>query len=471
LSSEAVVNQGMPINLGNKLTYFLYGFLFRIFGFYQDLPMHTAFILYSLAAVFIFFIVRRLFDFKTGLISALLISLAPFSLPSSQAVGSNEWSWLFLVLATLFYFLPKERKLKHLILTGLFLGLSAAAKNSFFVAFPPFVLLEFWEQRQIVKSAFFRSAILSISFLVIVVPFMLIGGNSYLDNLFGLPSKYVSSSDFNDLFPDPYTFHYDRDDFFKNHVANYGNVPGGQFQFWGKESGPLEAYGYKVDFIKGQIITRIYSLWIYFKGLFLSLIVFGGLLTWLFIFIGLDELLKKKNYSLVFFTGAFFVSWLSLLVFLKTSNYMQLLTLSLVAVMLVGAGIVKLSEIISKNGRGAMGIMAIFLFLFFQISWWSFHELSLNSGSTNNVVKLVKTEKLKQTIDRQGVTATGWSADLMAYYLDRSFIFFDPETIKKLADKKELGNVFKKYGVTGYIGFDKETSQIIKKNVNNVVQY
>ncbi|TSD02225.1 MAG: hypothetical protein Athens071424_163, partial [Parcubacteria group bacterium Athens0714_24] len=220
LSVENVVSQGTPTNLGNKLIFFLYGFLFRLFSFQPEIPLYTSFILYSLAAIFIFLIARRIFDWKAGLIIAFLNIVAPFSLPATNKIGHHEWAWLFLVLATFFYFWPKERKTKNLILTGLFLGLSTAAKNSFFVAIPAFLFLEIWEYRRAVKMGFLKAGILFFVFLIFSAPFMFIGGNSYLSQMLGFANNYSPSfSGFGHLFPDAYTFHYDKENFLKNITA------------------------------------------------------------------------------------------------------------------------------------------------------------------------------------------------------------------------------------------------------------
>lgn len=469
LSTETIASRGMPTNFGNKLTFFLYGFLFRVFGFHPTLPMHVTFFLYALSSVFIFLIVKKKTDLKTGIIAALLFNLAPFSLPFSQIVGSHEWAWFFLVLAAFFFFWPEEKKLKHLILVGLLLGLSAAAKNSFFVAMPPFVLLEFWQNRKNGKKAVMGFSVMSAVFLFIAAPFFFVGGNIYLSELFGAPNRYSESSAvFGHMFPDPYTFHYDKEAFLKNHIANYGNAPGGQFQFWGDQAGFLEEYGFKVGFIKEELITRLYSVWVYLRG-FLSLVVFGGFFTWFLLGVGVQELLKRKNYSFVFFSAAFFVSWFLFLVFLKTSNYAQLLILSLPLIFLAAAGVSRLSEFFSE--QTSVCVATLLLLFFFQISWWSLRELSLGSGSTRAAIKLAGTEEITNSINRRGTTATGWPVDLLVYYADRDFVYFAPDTIKKLAGKKELSNAFKKYDITGYLGFDAQTSELIKTNTNNLKEY
>src|SRR3989344_5546235 len=109
LSTEASANRGMAVTQGNNLIFYLYGLLFKIFGFYPELPLYTTFILYSISAVFLFFTVVRIFDVKIGLLAAALSVISPFSLPPSDIIGHHEWAYLFLTLSAFFYF-PKNKE-------------------------------------------------------------------------------------------------------------------------------------------------------------------------------------------------------------------------------------------------------------------------------------------------------------------------------------------------------------------------
>jgi len=480
LSSTALITRGANASLGNKLTWLLYGILFRLFGFHPNLPLYTSFILYSLAAVGIFLLAWRLFGLKIAAIAAGLNILAPFSLPNSITIGYQEWGLIFLVAAALIYFWPQQRTIKHLIITGLLLGLSVAARNSFFIAFFPFLALEFWSARADLKAAIKKSLILSAIFLVVTIPFILIGGNTYLNLELYLPkgdSGYESSIVFNHFFPDPYTFHYDREDFLKNIYDNANLYPGGQAGFLRDTGLFLPEYGASISFWQKEIVTRIYSTWIYFKGLFLSAVVFGGLLTWLFIFIGLADLKKRKS-SLVFFATSFFVFWLAILIVLRTANYQLLLILSLPLTLVTGVGVWRVAQAlakivpIKKLSKEELSLItaAVILVFFAQLSWWSLRELFGNGTEEPNIFRLAQAQQNKNPFDKQGVTAVGWSnvaPTELAYYFDRNFINFVPQTVQKLAAEGKLNQVFKNYNITGFIGYDEQLTNIINKNTDN----
>lgn len=476
LSMQNIETQGMPANLGNKLTFFLYGGLFKIFGFYPDLPLYLTFILYSIGAVFIFLIGWWLFGWQIGVIAALLAVFAPFVLAPSNTIGYHEWAFLFLVLAAFFYFWPNQRKFVHLALVGIFLGLMVAAKNSFFVAVFPFLFLEFWQQK-FTKVGFLNSGIIFIFFLALAAPFVFGGGNVHLAKNLS-EAQYEPSAIFDDFFPDAYIFNYERNSFLDNLLANPEQYPGGEFNLWGKFGAGFSRYGHAVNFWRTQIIPRLFSTWIYFKGLFLSIVIFGGLFTWLLIFVGVSDLLKKKNYFFLTFATSFFIFWLFGLVALRTSNYSQFLILSLPAVFLIALGIKKIAEFVSQTAeikrisRQFLAVIAaaVLLVFFAQISWWSLRELYANAGPEKMMFQFVHAPQNKNRFDEKGMTAVGWNKVgplMLAYYLDHNFIYFAPETIQKLAAEEKLSQIFKNYNITGFIGYDYQLTDLINKNTGN----
>ena len=480
LSSKLVKSDGVPTNLGNKLNFYIYGLLFRYFGFQPNLPMYASFILNSLASVLFFFIIYRIYSLRVGLTAALLSALAPFSLPASNAVGNNEWAVFFLAVAALVFFWPKERKILSLALAGLFLGLSAAVKNSFFIAFLPFVILEFWPAGGLTKRSFLNSVVISLVFLAVVLPLFFIGGNVYLTEMLGATNQYEDSfAVVGHLFPDSYTFHYDRDGFLKDHVASLGHASGGWFQFWGDQGAFLEEFGYKVGFFRAEIITRLYSAWIYFKGLFLSLITFGGLLTWFFMVLGIIELREKKEKPLILFCASFLATWILVLIFLKTSNFAQLSIISLPVSLLAAVGLDKLARSLSvtvdlwwlSTKKIEAAVIIIFLVVFVQISWWDIRELSLGFDSAKRTIETIKSQPWPCQAEKQGVVLAGIGADWLNYYADCSSIHLAPQTIKKLTDENKLNSVLRQYGIVAYFGYDEQTTEIIRRNTSGLSEY
>lgn len=480
LSSDRIVAEGVPTNLGNKLNFFLYGLIFRYFGFHADWPLYISFILNSLAAVIFFLIAQRLYSLRVGLITAFLSMLAPFSLPSSNTVGSQEWAWFFLAVAILCFLWPKERRWTHLVLGGLFLGLSAAAKNSFFVAFFPFIVVDFWFARADIKRTLWRSVLLATTFCLIVLPVTFIGGNVYLSDVFGLPNTYVESTAvFGHLFPDTYIYNYGRADYLEKLLTEKNRSFGDSFRFWGDSGSFLQEYGVPLSFFKAEIVTRAYSAWIYFKGLFLSLVVFGGALTWFFILLGVWALRERKKKEIILFLGSFVFFWLFLLIALRTSNYVQLSIIAFPVSLAVAVGLDKLATIISASGllsklpapKIELAVIALFILFFAQISWWDIRELSLGFDTVKNTIATIKSQSWPCQADKQGVVMVDNRAGYLSYYANCSEIKLSALTIKNLADQNKLDSVLRQYGVVAYFGYDEATLEILRREAKNLEEY
>ena len=480
LSPERVAVEGVPTNIGNKLTFFIYGLIFRYFGFHADWPLYISFILNSLTAVIFFLTVQRLYSLRVGLIAAFLSMLAPFSLPSTNTVGSLEWAWLFLAMAIFCYFWPRERRWTYLVLTGLFLGLSAAAKNSYFIAFFPIVAMDLWLARTDIKTALWRSVLFAVVFSLVVLPVTFIGGNVYLSDVFGQPNAYVESTAvFGHLFPDTYIYNYGRADYLTKLLTEKNRSFGDSFRFWGDSGSFLQEYGVPLSFFKTEIVTRIYSAWIYFKGLFLSLVVFGGALTWFFILLGVWALREQKKKEIILFLGSFIFFWFFLLIALRTSNYVQLAIIAFPVSLAVAVGLDKLATIISSSGfssklpapRIELAIIALFLLFFAQISWWDIRELSLGFDSVKNTIATIKSRSWPCQSDKWGVVMVNERAGYLNYYANCSEIKLSALTIKNLADQNKLDSVLRRYGVVAYFGYDEATLEILRRQAKNLEEY
>lgn len=499
LASDLIIQEGVPTTLGNRLTFYIYGIIFRSFGFFQTLPVFISFALYSLAAVLLFILFLKIFDFKIALIAASLNLVSPFFLPYTISLGKSEWAYLFMVLATIIYFWPvKQKGAGRLVLTGLFLGLSVASRNSFFIVFLPFLFLEtypfirkfflfriFTSEKNIFKKNILRPIILSLVFLAVAAPFSLLGNNSYFGLAFG-GQKFESFHILGHLFPDPYTYRTQGDEFIKDFLKEQDNGSlMERFRLWGDSGMFLEDFSATGSFgiFRTRIIPIFYSIYVYLKA-FLSLIVFGGLLLWLLIFIGFSKLTKikdKENEELLVFFAAFFILWFLGLIIPKTSNYPHLIMLSFPILAMSSLGLEELAGAIAKinyldklsKGVAMAAVIIVFLFSFWQLSWWHLREYYNNSFAEAAGERFIKNYRGANPFNSAGlenVIAVGYfqkAPVLFNYHFDRNFIYFAPKTLQKLAAQKKLDDVFKDYQISGFVGYEKNISDLINKETNN----
>ena len=88
--------------------------------------------------VMLFLVGRRMFDTRTGLVSALLLAGSPFFLMQSSNLMSHN-TWTFYMLISLFFLLKRERPVLYGALAGLFFGLALNTRTvEAVMLIPPF---------------------------------------------------------------------------------------------------------------------------------------------------------------------------------------------------------------------------------------------------------------------------------------------------------------------------------------------
>jgi hypothetical protein len=107
---------------------------------------------------FMFLIGRRLFDARTGLLSAVLLATSPFFLMQSSNFMSHN-SWTLYILASFFFLLSRQRPLIYGGLAGLFFGLALNTRTIEAVMLVPawgVVLLAYIRPRRLSREAVFE---------------------------------------------------------------------------------------------------------------------------------------------------------------------------------------------------------------------------------------------------------------------------------------------------------------------------
>lgn len=480
ISTKLMSTQGVVTTLGNKLTYYIYGMIFRAFGFHQSLPMYVSFFLYAVSAALLFLLIKKLFGWSIGLLAAAINLVAPFFLPYILSVGKSEWAYFFFIVATLIYFWPvRDKKIGRLIWAGLFFGASVAARNSYFVIILPIIFLELFVSQQFVwKKKIMRSLILSVAFLLVAAPFSFSGGNSYLGLIFG-GQKFEASHILDHIYPDPYTAHTEGSQYINGLIDKSKSYSFSQkVSFWGDSGMFLRLFdSARVGFFWGRVIPTIFSFVFYLRA-FLSLIVFGGVLMWLLVVLGFKKIsANKSNKSFLIFAVVSLISWYVSLSLAETSNYPHYLMLVYPLVVLAGAGIYVLAEYVSdyfalKDWRRlcAMILVSIaFLLPMLEISWWHLRDYYQNSMAEVAGESFVKNHK-SEDFSQNGVIMVGYfpkASVLFNYHFDRSFIYFHPDTIKSLATQGKLESVFKSYKISGFLGYDEDITSLISQQTHN----
>jgi len=461
LSSDRIKTEGISCNWGNKLTPLIYGQIFKIFGFKQNLPLYFSLILWSLTGSLLFLLVLKLFNLKLAVIFGLIDIFVPVLTQGSLMAGFYEWAMLFFIIGLLFYLYKKETGKINLILASFFFGLAALARNAFLVSFIPFVIYDFWKNRSWKRV------------IVFVLPFVLLWGIYLIpDYLQGTPNAYLASEDtsfgmYGHLFPDPYTFHFEKDEYIKS-ILGTSDYTFSQF---------LLKYEHSVSF-KNKLIMYFSSIKFYPKE-FSKLIITGGPLIILFLMAGLVYLYRKKRPLLNLFM-IWGVVWYALLVILKTNNWDHFLELRFPIVLLISLGIYWLIDFILKLSLKErfkyiiVLILSFCIFLHFvQANKWMLHE-EYNTSKIETITQMAKSINQKQLNKQNDVIAVSIHASIpqaLNYYTDLSIIYFDLNTVENLLNQDKFSWAFEQFGVTKIIGFNPDLSQKIKEQtgIENII--
>ena len=332
LSADKAVGEGKKLGILNPLTSIFYGQIFKYFGFNSLMPIYISIVLAALFNVMIFLLIAQLFNTTVGFFSAIVMVFMPVRIIGALFFGSYEFAMIFFAGA-LFLFFDSKNLFRvsswRLGCSSILFALAALARNAFLVSFVPFVLYDFYKNRSWKRT------------LIFILPFLIIFGSTLTNySWLGVPNGYLS--DINDqpfsmvghVYNDPYSLHYNREDFIKN-LEGQGNLDRVTTHFlkqWGHGiswSEQISAYGDSAKYYLTQM---------------LDLTNYGGPLIILGMLLGSFWLYRNKKEMLWFF-GIWFIVWLGGLVYFETGNWDHFLEIIFIAAVLIGLGIYQLMEI------------------------------------------------------------------------------------------------------------------------------
>lgn len=435
LAVSEVKDNGINSTFGNKLTIFLEAEIFKLFGFSPNLPFYFSVFLFALSTVLIFLLVLRIFgNFYLAFSATLFDIFMPFVWKGALFAGSYEFASVFFLLGLLIYFWREERSVWSLFLSGLFLGLAVVSRNAFILSVIPIIIYELYMSRSWKKVLIFT---LPVFFIFVAFG---IFNNAYLTGTDESFSRYGH------LFPDPYTYHFEKDDYIKS-IAESSHPELLEFQL---------KYGYHVS-ILNQIKMYLNSAIFYPKQAF-SIINFGGPIFLFLIFLGGAYLYKYKRGLFKFFLIWMFM-WYIGLVALKTNNWDHFLEIRFVIILLISLGVLVLIKMFNKSiesrrkyilfGASLVALLSLQLFV---SNKWMFHE-SYETSFLPEAMPIIE-ELMKENINDNEIIAVSFNQSaplLFNYYLDKNFIYFASETIDKLKAENRLDEVFSQFGVTRFI--------------------
>jgi hypothetical protein len=459
LSSEIIKEKGIESELGNKLMPVLYGTIFNILGFNQGVPPYVSLILYSIVSVLLFLLVLKLFNIQVALLFSFIEIFSPLVLQQASTPGFYEWGVLFLTVALLFYLWKEKSNLLVLFSAGLFLALASLARNSFLVIACVFFVYELWKNKSLKRIIIFVLPVLVLWIIYLGPSFI---KNGAINNNYLSPTE--TTSFFLHIFPDPYTWHFERDAYAES-IKGISNYDYSEF---------LSRYGYSIS-LKNRILMYWASIKSYPVGLFEQTTIGGPFLVFFLVLGGFYLFKQKKNLMqlFIFWTVILYL----FLIITKSNNWGFFIALQLPLFLLVALGIYCFSQfMLRQNFKNIFKYSLVFGFIFvlflhlIQSDKWMLHEKYLYSGMEQTLGLIKSIQEGKQEIDKKtDVIAVGTyvqAESIINYYTDISCVYFDRNTIKKLLDENKLQWAFDQFNVNKVIGYDKELNEKIIKVTN-----
>ncbi len=473
LGSGIVKEKGVISSQGNKMSVILSALVYKIFGVPDNnQAVFIGIVIYALALFFFFLTIWRLFGYLQAILFASVYIFLPVIWETAIHPNFYEFSLLFLSLS--FFVLTIEFKRYKWIkysLSGVFLALCCMCRDAMSLLIPA-LFIWFWiYKKRAIVPLFFSMVVVMVLFSVIF-QFNFGKTSNYHFSYFSIGGEKAKQSDFSfygHLYPDPYTYHYEREQYL-NKQKEIIKAGGLEAQNISKRIANIEAG----EMSLGSHFTIAPILFLKHIASMISLENVGGPLIFLFFLLGIWYL-YKINKSL----AAFVVIWIGFVFFLLSivvlAQRNHVMDFGFVYAGLVGLGILKsgqfLSEKITINGKvikAEIWSIIVLVFVMYHLILSS-HIVFSRIYDNKNFLKLnaYKEIVLDSGVADQDVIATPLNSSEVYginYLTDKSFIVFNNKTIRKLIDEDKLDFAFKEFGVTRILGYSPEFTKEILKN-------
>lgn len=461
LPTSLIKEKGEIATSGNKLTVYLYAWIFKLVGVLNPHQLVVVSILINSLSLAVFaFIVLRSFGFGVaGLFSAIYIFM-PYNWESVYSLGTYEFAIFFLSLFFLFFLLGREKKQEviFLIFAGIFLTLSALSREVFFLMMP--ILAVFLWRSGKKKNIIYLFAPVVLILSVFYLPNFFKEGENNYSGFFSKSEKQkpMDSPFYEHLFPDPYTYHLEREKFLSDFDKKIENS---DFAESLENKKTLANLGIRSMGIADRLSLGVILLFTHLSRFF-SLELFGGTFALMFVLAGLYSLKKKDknfyNFSVYWFSGTLF-----LLSFAALVSRSHLRDFNWIFPLLESLGIFFFWNLFKdkfgdskKTGAILLGAISI-LFIYHLVLVDHVIFGKIYDGNPALMINAYAEKIKEKNISDNAVIAIGLNSKeqiVLSYVADKSMVIFTRQTIKKLIEEKKLQEVFDKFGVKYFLGYD-----------------
>lgn len=418
----------------------------------------------------LWFAIAGLFGRRIAWISIILTSLMPIYWKKAIYLSNFQLALFFLFVSFAAFVLLRKNHWRALAVSGLFFGLSVAAKDLFLIFIPWYVFSYIWiyrsKWRHVLRGLFL---FFGITFCVYLVPYIGdIQQNGYPVNWnvarVWPGAAEIANETYLHLYPDPYTYHFDRetfDAFILEKAENATALERTQMQK------TLRAYGVgDWNFLK----TLKNSVWLFVNSIpsFFHLGTIGGIFLWLFIIPGAAVLWKDDRRMALLFGGLILSTYI-IIRFVLGYNREHFEDIGWVLAILAAIGVVSVSDCCAsfykKNSARAISAV-ITLILALQLLQANRVELARLYRKTM-IADTLSVSRAVAQVPTDAVIAMPLHPMLttrITFLSGRTTVIFAEETLRTLLEDGHLEDAFEQYEVTHIARYPEELSNNIRQN-------
>jgi len=413
--------------------------------------------------------VRQFFDARVAWIATVIFSLMPIYWYEAIYVSNYQLAFLFLFCGFASFALLRKRPLLALAVAGIFFGLTVSAKDTFLVFVPWFVFCAFWLAWGDIRKQILTIFVFGICSLV---PYML----PYIGDIqtLGYPvnqniarvwpgGKEIENEIYLHLYPDPYTYFFDREHFEKELLARVETLS------------TLQRLQYQkillnFDVGKPSMFTAFLNgTWLFVGSIpsYFQQDTMGGFVLWLFILPGILFLWKKDRRFAITLLGLLFFTELGIRYVLHF-NREHLMDTGWALALFAGIGVAAVADSLAGSWKKysavflSIAITVLVAGQLLQINRTRFARIYAKVIVQDIVAGAEALHKLTPNV----IVATPLPpsrSTQVALLSDRSVVLFSEATIRRLLEQGILPKVFKQYGVTHVFGYPETLARAMRR--------
>ena len=431
-------------------------------------------VMVAIALIPLWFAIGGLFNRRIAWISIILTALMPIYWKKAIYLSNLQLALLFLFLSFAAFVLLRRTHWRALAVSGLFFGLSIAAKDLFLIFVPWYVLSYAWiyrsNWRHVLKGCLL---FFGLTFCVYLAPYIGdIKEHGYPIN-WNLARVWPGAEEMENatylhLYPDPYTYHFDREAFDESILRQAENATALERAQMQKT---LRAYGVG-DWNFLRVLKN--SVWLFMNSIpsFFHLGTIGGVFLWLFILPG-AAVLWKDDRRMVLLLGGLVLTTYIIIRFVLGYNREHFEDVGWIFALLSAIGVVSVSDFcaghykkISANTASVL-ITLILALQLVQANRIEFARLYRRPLITDTL----SVAHAASEIPEMSVVAMSlhpMRTTRITFLSGRTTVIFAEETLRKLLENGSLSEAFEKYGVTHIVRYPEELSRQIHQAVPSI---